>query len=259
MINKFTISLTIVFSLLLLLGISQVHAEKLQKSFDVRSGGTLYLKSDSGSIEIESHDRDVVEILVEKKGADADKFEVEFSKHGNDVTVEGDRTGGYGSFHANVHFSVKVPKNYNVKLKTGGGSIELSDLKGTVEAKTSGGSISLGRIEGEVDVSTSGGSIRVEEVMGNIDAHTSGGSITATISKQPTQDCELSTSGGGITVYLAADISVDLDASTSGGRVRSDFAVQGSVKKNRIKGTINGGGPNLDLSTSGGSVRVESI
>ena len=88
---------------------------------------------------------------------------------------------------------------------------------------------------------TSGGAIRVEEVVGNIDAYTSGGSINATISKQLSDDCRLRTSGGSVTVYLVSDIAVDLDASTSGGRVKSEFDVDGLVKKQKIRGKINGG------------------
>jgi hypothetical protein len=69
----------------------------------------------------------------------------------------------------------------------------------------------------------------------------------------------LTTSGGSVTAYLANDIAVDLDASTSGGRVKSDFMVVGKIKKTSIKGTINGGGPDLKLKTSGGSVRIKTL
>ena len=259
MINKFSIVVTSIIVVFLVVGVTHAKSETIEKSFAVKSGGTFYLKSDSGSIEIESHGRDMVEIEVEKKGRNIDDFVVEFSQDGNDVRVSGERDGSYFKRSANVHFLVKIPKDYNVNLKTGGGSIELADLKGTVDAKTSGGSISLGRIEGDVDVDTSGGSIRVDEVAGNIDAHTSGGSIKAKITKQPTADCRLTTSGGSVTVYLAPEIAVDLDASTSGGSVSSELDVTGKIKPRHIKGTINGGGPDLELHTSGGSVRVKSI
>lgn len=259
MLNKIIIVIAVSLAALWLVGTSQAEPQKMAESFDVKSGGTLYLSSDAGSIEVESHNRDTVEINVEKKGRDADDFEVEFAQDGNDVRVTGERNRGFGSFKMSARFIVKIPENYNVELKTGGGSIELSDLKGTVDADTSGGSITLGRIEGDVRVETSGGSIRVEEVAGNIDAHTSGGSIKAKISRQPTEDCRLTTSCGSVTAYLSPNIAVDLEASTSGGRVSSEFDVNGSFKKRRISGTINGGGPKLVLKTSGGSVSVKEI
>jgi len=60
-------------------------------------------------------------------------------------------------------------------------------------------------------------------------------------------------------VYLVPSVALDLYAKTSGGRVSSEFDVSGSVKKTKIEGEINGGGPKLFLKTSGGSVRVKTL
>ncbi|MDO6695812.1 hypothetical protein Q4574_21125 [Aliiglaciecola sp. 3_MG-2023] len=79
------------------------------------------------------------------------------------------------------------------------------------------------------------------------------------MTKQPNKDAELSTSGGSITAYLLDTLAIDIDASTSGGRVRSEFDVDGRVKKQSIRGEINGGGPTLELHTSGGSVSIKKL
>jgi len=257
--NKLTITFATIVLAVMIVGITQAKSELEEASFDVKPGGTLFVDSDSGAIQVESHNRDTVDIEVETQGRNADDFIVKFSQDGNDIKVIGERKNRFGFNHLKAKFIVKIPSNYNVDLKTGGGSIELSDLKGKVDARTSGGSISLGEIEGDVEVKTSGGSIRVEEVAGNINAHTAGGSIRATLSKQPTEDCRLTTSGGSINVSLAPGIAIDLDARTSGGRVRSDLNVNGKHKRQRITGTVNGGGPDLYLKTSGGSVNIQSI
>ena len=166
-----------------------------------------------------------------------------------------------------------------VDLKTSGGSIEVVDVAGDVQAQTSGGSLRFGAIQGSIwgktsggsikvascsggaDVQSSGGSIRLESVGGNVNAKTSGGTIRATMTTQPQDACSLRTSGGGITLTLIPDIAVDVEAETSGGRVSTDFAVesaiQGKVPRNRLKGSINGGGPLLKLRTSGGSIRLQ--
>lgn len=238
---------------------SQAKADLIEKSFSVKQGGTLSIDTDSGSIEIVSHNNDSVDVRVEKKGRNSEDFEVTFSHDGDDVKVVGDRKGVFSWGNSGAHFIVSVPERYNVDLKTSGGSIELSSLKGKVDAYTSGGSIRLGQITGDVDVKTSGGSIRVDDVAGTINAHTSGGSIKARVSKQPVSDSRLTTSGGGVSVQLFSSIAVDLTASTSGGRVSSEFEVNGAIKKNRIKGSINGGGPKLILKTSGGSVNIKKL
>jgi len=199
--------------------------------------------------------------------------------------------------HLRVKFLVTVPRKYNLDLKTAGGSISVDDLEGEVSSRTSGGSldfgrikgplrgrtsggsikldgceekvdvetsggsIGMGRVSGDVNAHTSGGSIHVEEVMGSIDATTSGGSVTAHISRQPKNDCRLTTSGSGITVYLNRDVKLDVDARTSGGRVRADFPIttRGEVSKRSLKGKVNGGGPELYLRTSGGSISLREM
>jgi DUF4097 and DUF4098 domain-containing protein YvlB len=194
-----------------------------------------------------------------------------------------------------VKYYISVPSVYNVQLRTSGGSIYVDnlegraecrtsggsltfeDIKGPVKGKTSGGSIKLGEVQGDVDVDTSGGSIKisrvsgtvkahtsgggisVEEVMGTVNATTSGGSVKAYISRQPAADCRLTTSGGSVTAYLADDIAVDVNARTSGGRVHTDFPVkiQGKISGRSLKAKINGGGPELYLKSSGGSIYIK--
>ena len=255
-INKF-IPLTIVAGLILV-GVAQAKEELIEKEFEVKDGGTLFLDSDSGAIEISTHNKPIVEVEVFKKGKDADDFTVSFEQSGNDVTIEGDKKSmGWGSYSLQIKFVVKVPSEYNLELETGGGSIEVQDLTGDIDANTSGGSIRIEDVKGDVDVKTSGGSIRVEDVAGNVEGRTSGGSIKVKFSEQISEDSVLSTSGGSIAAYLPPSIKLDIDASTSGGRVKSDFDVDGSVKKTKIKGEINGGGPLLKLRTSGGSVSIK--
>jgi DUF4097 and DUF4098 domain-containing protein YvlB len=112
-----------------------------------------------------------------------------------------------------------------------------------------------------VQAKTSGGSIKVDEALGPIDARTSGGSIRAQLSQQPQGPCQLRTSGGNVEVSLAADIGLQVDARTSGGRVSTDFPVvtQGTLDKNSLKASINGGGPLMTLRTSGGSIRLRKL
>ncbi len=168
-----------------------------------------------------------------------------------------------------------------VDLKTSGGSIEVGDVGGDVRAQTSGGSLRFGKIQGSIwgktsggsimaadcnggaDVQTSGGSIKLESVGGDVNAKTSGGTIRASVTTQLQNACNLHTSGGGITVTLIPDIAIDVDAETSGGSVSTDFVVtsvvQGKVPRNRLKGSINGGGPLLKLHTSGGGIRLQKL
>jgi len=208
--------------------------------------------------------KNTVLIEVNINGRDEDKMKVDFKMKGNDVIITGDLERNGFSFFNNhsrlkVKYTITVPEQYNLDLDTSGGSIDIDNLYGKIDAYTSGGSITLAHIHGDIDVKTSGGSIDVDDVTGKINAHTSGGSIRVKLFKSPTGDSKFSTSGGSIRAYLAKDIAVDLLAKTSGGRVSSELDVNGTIKKRRIEGSINGGGPELIFKTSGGSVRINEL
>jgi beta-lactamase regulating signal transducer with metallopeptidase domain len=230
--------------------------------------------------------------------AEASDFEVSFEQVGDKVTIMGDNTiRNSGRNSVSVSYVVRVPHRFNVDLETSGGNISLDDLDGRAKLNTAGGNLSIGRVTGEVDANTSGGNISVdgsnanvavntsggnihlgriggtvkattsggnisvEEVNGDLTAKTSGGQISARLATQPQGRSVLKTSGGGITVYLADGIAVDLEAETSAGRVRSDVEVttSGEIKKDRLRGTINGGGPVLELDTSAGDIHIRKL
>lgn len=312
----FYVTIICVFSLgLVSCSISETWAggseDVMTRSFDVSEGGALTMDVERASIEVNTQNGETVKVKVVLKAKTSSKsraqeifddYKMDFKHTGSDVTVEADWEGGSGFFSGGnrirVHFMVTVPEQYDLDLKTSGGSISVSDIEGEVKAKTSGGSlkfetvkgkvlgntsggsirlqgctgdadvktsggsIRIGKVHGEVKANTSGGSIKVDEVMGRINANTSGGSISAYISKQPAGDCSLRTSGGSITAKLAKGIKVDVDAKTSGGRVTTDFPVTiraGELSKHKLQARINGGGPELYLRTSGGSIRIQEI
>lgn len=246
----------------LLLMAGGLQAKTINKEFTVANGGLLKIATDVGAIDIETHAKETVLVEVEITGKNEDDMEVSFKNNGDDVTIKGDfdRSGfNFGNNHIRVTYKVTLPQTYNVDLNTSGGSIEIEDLEGEVDAYTSGGSISLEDIQGNVDIKTSGGSLDLDNITGKIDAHTSGGSIELKLPTKPTKDSKVKTSGGSITAYLVKNVAVNLSAKTSGGRVSSEFTVDGKITKRSIEGTINGGGPELVLKTSGGSVRIKEI
>lgn len=141
-----------------------------------------------------------------------------------------------------------------MRLHTSGGSIRLNDLKGDVDAQTSGGSINGESIAGDIKAGTSGGSVRLAGVSGSIDASTSAGGIDVTLDKLGDY-VRLSTSAGSVRVRMPLDKGLTLNL--SGNRINiplNNFS--GDTDKNRIRGTLNGGGIPVNISASSGSVSV---
>ncbi len=250
-----------------LYGIAQ---DSIQKSFKVRPGGELILDTDLGSIEINTSNTNTlnVEVIREIRSANSrraeeilEDFDISFRQSGNTVYVTGEyKRSGLGRFMSNIgkyvrfHFDVSLPREFNVDLKTSGGSISVDDLKGEVRSKTSGGSLSFNRIEGPVWGRTSGGSIKLLSCDGTADISTSGGSITI---GEVTGDVLAHTSGGSIKV---GEVNGDVDVHTSGGGI-SVKEVKGTIKAKTSGGSVSAyistqPRSNCSLSTSGGSVTV---
>jgi len=239
--------------------------KKIEKSFDVSMGGTLDLDSDVGSVTItqNSGDRVVINVMLTATASTQhkaqeifDEFELSFVNNENNVKIEGDMLNHslWRNNQLKVRFNVTVPKNYNLDIKTGGGKIDVTDIKGNVELKTSGGSIVLGKIDGKVNAKTSGGIMTLESSTGDAILHTSGGSIH--IGKVD-GDIEARTSGGNIDVDV---VQGNLKASTSGGALHFR-----NVNGNLI-GKTSGGPIEAQLSaqvrepvklyTSGGNIKL---
>jgi hypothetical protein len=139
--------------------------------------------------------------------------------------------------------------------KTSGGSITVNEHAGEIDVKTSGGSIRINSIRGDIEATTSGGGIRIKDVEGSVYATTSGGSIDAEINKLE-DALVLKTSGGSVHAEIPAGLGLDLDL--RGNRVNTSLSnFSGESKSDRVRGTVNGGGILVELSTSGGSVNLD--
>lgn len=261
-----TLLCALMFWLITNVNAAQDFERRVEKSFQVQKGGTLFLKSDRGSVEIRAHAAEEVKVDVmletdtrhrERAKEWLDEFEITFEQRGSDVNIRGEwpHKWSWRGDRLKVHFDILVPEQYNLDVETAGGSIDVSDLEGEVKLHTSGGSVTTGRINGPVSARTSGGSISIDAAKGETVAHTSGGGITL---GEIDGSADAKTSGGDITVE---GVNGDLQARTSGGSLRLQN-VSGNLVAKTSGGSITARllkqitAP-ADLETSGGSIRLE--
>ncbi len=266
--RKKQVWLTFLFIFLLLIPLSYgmaMNDNTIERTFTVTPGGTLIIDSDFGSIEVNTAADSKVNIAVIQKfnGWDKrkikdfmDNFNIDFSQSGNDVTVtaKSQKKRSWGWNDVKIKFLVQVPRDYNVNLKTAGGSISVEDLMGAAKAHTSGGSLTFGNISGPVTGKTSGGSISLESSEGDADLKTSGGSINTGKVKG---GVDAQTSGGSITIKKAGGA---VTAKTSGGSINVE-EVMGSIDAKTSGGSVTAHitrqpPGNSRLETSGGSVTL---
>jgi hypothetical protein len=277
-----------------------LSAQKVfDKRFNVAPGGHLRLDADVGSVDVIGHAGHEVVVHAELDGSDAFLADLNITAEqvSSGVTVSARRThrswfDWFDFGEKRVHFTIDVPRDYAVELRTAGGALDVRNvnapvhgttaggsivvrdvtgpvkmhtsgggidaerLDGNTELGTSGGSISVADAKGDLDVDTSGGGIRLKNIDGSVRAHTSGGSVHAEI--RTNRGISLSTSGGTISLLLPENVGASIDASTSGGRVSSTlpFSSTETAEPAHLRGVINGGGQQVVLHTSGGSIHL---
>lgn len=163
-------------------------------------------------------------------------------------------------------------------VSTSGGNIEMGKVSGKASMHTSGGDVSLRGASGSVKASTSGGDMRLENVSGSIEASTSGGEIEAELYPNGTGRSKLSSSGGTVRISIPENAKATIEATIHFGNswggwfgrradkysVKSDFKAD-SYEKDEDAGeiravyTINGGGSDIDLSTSGADIIIKKM
>ncbi len=175
---------------------------------------------------------------------------------------------------------VRVPSACSARLETRNGGIVVADMCDEVIADTANGRVRVSDVTGSVTVDTSNGAVTLENIQGNVSADTANGRIVA---MNIVGDCALETSNGSIRAHVApaaegrlvarssngtihltlpADLGADLRLSTSNGQVHVDlpagvFAIE-RLRKNSLRGAMNGGGCLIEARTSNGTVRVDA-
>ena len=153
-----------------------------------------------------------------------------------------------------------------------GGPISILRALGMVVASSSGGPIDIGDAK-SVQCRSASGTIRLNNVSGRLRAATERGSIVAEIlAGRSLEDSVLSTGWGDITVWIPSDMGVTIEAETSGSpsrrpivsdfsglRIRNQRTSFGPREARRVVALeeINGGGPRLRLTGSGGRIEIK--
>lgn len=292
--KKFTILLALLFTII---SIRSSYADDARLLFDAtldtQPGRELVTSLIAGSVTITSWQNNQVSIKV--YGNDEAEEKIVFKADANEsgVKVEGKQKESKNFKNLTIRVEIIVPETYDIKLYSSGGSFEVKNIKGLIEANTSGGNIKLentignltahtagGNItietsEGNIDATTSGGSISVTGFNGNVDASTAGGHINLTGSNGrieastaggnikldytgSNKGIDMSTLGGNITATLPTDFSADANIGTLVGKITCDFAKVESKSSvsSHVKAKFNSGGEVFKCTTSAGNITI---
>lgn len=195
--------------------------------------------------------------------------------------------------HVSISYDITVPADTSVQAHSGSGGLGIEGVRAEVQAQTGSGEIKVRDVGGRSRVQTGSGSIRAENVAAPFSAHTGSGEIEAELTGSG--DVDVQTGSGGVSLRgvkgalrarsgsgnLSADGSVagpwnlhtgsgsvqlavgsasgfNLTVHTSSGSIHSDLPItmQGSLGHHELKGTVRGGGPEVEVSSGSGDVDI---
>jgi len=242
------------------------------------------VQTDDGSVRVSTGDIKQVEIRVEYTGYRLDRdLQVSTSQNGDSVEVIAKtRSSGnwfnFGARHTSLRVEVHMPKDADLEVTSGDGSVEADSITGNLDVRTGDGHISVqgakgnirlhtgdGHIEGRsldgrADITTGDGHVNVEGRFDALTIRTGDGSVTARAGKGSTVAApwNIHTGDGSVDLDLPGEMQANLDASTHDGRISLGIPVmvEGTFSTTKILGKMNGGGQTIVVRTGDGSIHL---
>lgn len=177
-------------------------------------------------------------------------------------------------------------------IRTTSGAIDVTEVGDTAAVTTGSGAVIVDGVGGALSITTNSSSITARALLGDVRIRTKSGAVEATLTGEgdadvetgssaiglsgirggattasrsgriamhgvPRRDWSVSTGSGGVEIAIASSAPFTLDASTASGSVKvAGGAVEGSVAKRNVAGSIAGGGPTVKVVSRSGSIVV---
>lgn len=228
---------------------------------EIGDGEVLSISNNAGNITIKkSNDKKiVVEVQKKIRGVASQKVKDAFrsanlrlERDGKNLTVLLETKDGKDLFDWNKHelsllkssinYTVSIPEGLKeINAETGAGNIDIKDVSVMITANTGAGNIDLDNVSaiGETTLETGTGNVDFD---GNIEKVTK---------------FNASTGVGNVRFKVPENTKMSLNAETGLGHLSGFFVDSDKKVNNSFNGDINGGGPEVELSTGVGNTEVE--
>jgi hypothetical protein len=269
---------------LLVLAATPARADEWTHQYSVKGKPELHVRTDDGAVRIETGTAGTVDARVTTEGWKIAPGEVTVteSQTGNrvDLGVKIPK-GHFGTGKRSIEVLLRVPKESDLDVATGDGSIKAQPVSGRLDLSTGDGSITADGVQGEIRLHSGDGSIRATGLSGRLNADTGDGSMTvrgrfdlldlktgdgsieaaAEAGSKVESAWSLHSGDGSITLRVPEGLGAELDAQTGDGSVSLDkpAMVKGTIREHAVRGTLGPGGPPLKIHTGDGSIRLTGL
>lgn len=276
-------TMALVLGTMALWGAAALQAEEVTRTFTVSGRARVSVNTDDGAVRVSTGDIKQVEVRVLYSGYKLDRdLRVNMEQNGDSVEVTAKTSGGsfwnWGVRHTSLRVEVHMPKEADLAVRTGDGSVEAESINGNVDVTTGDGHIALqgakgsiklhtgdGHIEargldGQVDAASGDGHINVEGRFDSLNIKTGDGSVSARArtGSKVQSSWTIHTGDGSVDLEIPGDLQANIDASTHDGHISLGLpiTVEGTFSSTKIQGKLNGGGPLLTIRTGDGSIHL---
>src|SRR3954468_4962724 len=224
--------------------------ETWTRSYMVSAGGSFEVENTNGMVEVLQGTGPKVEVSAEKiaKASSDQTAKDMLTKIEIVETVKPD----------SVRLVTKTPKTFGA-----GGAEGKYTIKGPAglrcHAGTTNGGIKLTGVSNDIEASTTNGGVNGEDLSGTIDASTTNGGVHLAFSKLAPGGLKAETTNGGVSVSVPTDTKATISAHVTNGGFGVENLNVVSTEQNRhhIEGTLNGGGPRIELGTTNGGISLK--
>jgi hypothetical protein len=257
-------------------------AEEWTKSYSISGRARVRVDTNDGAVRVTTSDSKQVEFRVIYEGYTVDKnLTITSKQDGDSVEISARARNGMNwgwNMHRRLHLEIHMPRNADLTVETGDGSVESDAITGNVDIHTGDGHIRLDGAKGDIRLRTGDGSIEGRDLDGKLEANTGDGhvtldgrfdsldiktgdgSINARVNpgSKMVNGWNVRTGDGSVTMSVPADLQANIDATTNDGRISLGIpvTVEGNLGTSQIHGKMNGGGAPLTIHTGDGSIHL---
>jgi hypothetical protein len=243
----------IVFCLLLIAAAGQAADKRLHKTAPLAPNGSVSIDTHNGTVVVTTWNQPTVDVTARIEPGewgnqeDVNDTDVKVTGTPGDVRIESDYTAvgthitwfGVSRNLPLVHYTISLPATARLSITDHNANVRVTGLHNDLRVSSHNGSVEVGDLDGAADIETHNGDVRVAY-------------------SRFTRSSSFETHNGGIDIRLPAGAQFHVNANGHHMDVDSDFPtmVTKSPREGRYVGDINGGGPQLRVSTHNGSLRL---
>jgi DUF4097 and DUF4098 domain-containing protein YvlB len=240
---------------------------RFERTLTVSGPVELSVRTGSGDIDIRVGTSDRVQVIGRitasrqflRGNVEEDLRQIEatppIQQTGNVVRI-GDTNNDPRYREISISYELLVPASTQITSQTGSGDQRIGRVTGIVRAQTGSGDIDIEGAGAGLDAHTGSGDIQVNSVGGPIRAQTGSGDVE--VAQMQKADVDVRTGSGDVRLTLPADAAFTLSARTGSGSIDTTHPLQseGKRQRNRLDGTVRGGGNRVDVTTGSGSIVI---